>query len=356
MENGQMTRREESTGSAGPGSGLTPLTLSFVIPAYNEARRLDDGFARLLAAVASGGIDPETTEFVVVDDGSTDGTMARAEALFGRFPRRQLVRLAENKGKGAAVRAGVRAASAPIIAFCDADMSIDPAQTPEFRRALRQADVAIGSRAAVGAAVDRPSLRRSAMNRAFTQLVNVLTRVSLSDTQCGYKAFRAPAAKLLFHCSITERFAFDVEILSLARRLGLTISEVPVHWSRIPGSRIRPWLDPGTMTRDVIRASRRARSAPPVPALTLTPAPGPAGGPGTPAALEALALELAPFLPVLGQADGAVLVLCPLMTEAQIDGTAARMAAHAPPGSLQRSLLTTAQLGALAPLSFCRDS
>ena len=139
------------------------------------------------------------------------------------------------------------------------------------------------------------------MNRAFNQLVNVVTRVSLSDTQCGYKAFRAPAAKLLFHCSITERFAFDVEILTLARRLGLTIAEVPVQWSRVRGSRVRPWLDPGTMTRDVVRASRRAKSAPPVPALTIDPGGGQTGDAETSVALKALVQELAPCLPVVRQ-------------------------------------------------------
>src|ERR1019366_7421675 len=111
----------------------------------------------------------------------------------------------------------------------------------------------------------------------FNRLANALTRVSLSDTQCGFKAFRAPAAKLLFHCSITERFAFDVEILSLARRLGLRIDQVPVHWSRIRGSRVRPLADAGSMTRDVIRASRRTTLAPPVAALKLKPQL-PAGG------------------------------------------------------------------------------
>ena len=171
------------------------------------------------------------------------------------------------------------------------------------------------------------------MNRAFNRLVNVVTRVSLSDTQCGYKAFRAPAAKLLFHCSITERFAFDVEILTLARRLGLTIAEVPVQWSRVRGSRVRPWLDPGTMTRDVIRASRRAKSAPPVPALTVDPGRGRAGDPDTSVALKALVQELAPFLPVVRQDDGSLLVLCPLMTEAQIAGTADANHLLLPPGS-----------------------
>ena len=255
----------------------------------------------------------------MVDDGSTDDTAARAETLFAPFPHRADRPTGRERGKGAAVRAGVTAASAPMIAFADADMAIDPAQTPEFLRALARADLAIGSRAAVGASVDRPSLRRSVMNRAFNQLVNVLTRVSLNDTQCGFKAFRAPAAKLLFHCSITERFAFDVEILTLARRLGLTIAEVPVQWLRVQGSRVRPWLDPGSMTRDVIRASRRATSAPPVPALTVDPgrrAAGRArhlGGPARRWSRSSLRSSRSSR-----QADGRLLVLCPLMTEAQI--------------------------------------
>jgi hypothetical protein len=349
-----MIRSEEEPGPAPAPPDGTGLRLSLVIPAYNEALRLHDGMARLLAATDSGGIDPETTEFVVVDDGSSDDTQACATSLLKRFPHLQVLRLAENQGKGAAVRAGVRAASAPIIAFADADMSIDPDQTPEFLRALTRFDVAIGSRSAVGASVDRPSLRRSAMNRAFNRLVNVVTRVSLSDTQCGYKAFRAPAAKLLFHASITERFAFDVEILALARRLGLTIAEVPVQWSRVQGSRVRPWLDPGAMTRDVIRASRRARFAPPVPALTLRPDPAPVDGSDGAMAVKALEQALAPFVPVVRQLDGSVLVLCPLMTEAQIADTAVQMTSHVPGGTVRRSLLTMAQLGALSPLAMSR--
>jgi hypothetical protein len=340
-----------SSGETGVRSpGLSPLRLSLVIPAYNEGARLEGGVGRLRDAVAAGGIDPETTEFVFVDDGSTDDTASCAESLFSRFPHWQLVGLAENRGKGAAVRAGVTAATAPIIAFADADMSIDPSQTPKFSQALAASDVAIGSRSAVGASVDRPSMRRSAMNRAFNQLVNILTQVSLSDTQCGFKAFRAPAAKLLFHCSITERFAFDVEILSLARRLGLTIDQVPVRWTRVKGSRIRPWFDPGSMTRDVIRASRRRTTAPAVPALHLDPHPRTAGGDPS-AALQALEEELSPVMPVMRHPDGPMVVLCPLMDATQIEKTADRMAIDFAEGALRRSLLTVTQLCALAPLS-----
>jgi glycosyltransferase involved in cell wall biosynthesis len=232
------------------------VALSFIIPAYNEGMRLEAGVSRLRAAVEAGAIDAETTEFVVVDDGSTDDTTALARAFFSSFPHVQHVRLAKNRGKGGAVRAGVAVATAPIIIFADADMAIDPAQTPQFIHALSEASVAIGSRSASGASVDRPSLRRSLMNRSFNRLVNVLTQVNLDDTQCGFKAFRAPAAKLLFHCSVTERFAFDVEVLSLARRLGLAIAQVPVRWLRVKGSQIRPWTDARSMAGDVVKAGR----------------------------------------------------------------------------------------------------
>jgi hypothetical protein len=332
------------------------VRLSLVIPAFNEGERLHDGVARLRKAIDSGNIDPKTTEFVVVDDGSTDDTVPRAASLFGDFPHLQIVRLPDNRGKGAAVRAGVAAAAAPMIAFADADMSIDPTQTSEFVRALNTFDVAIGSRAAEGASVDRPSIRRSVMNRAFNMLVNALTRVSLNDTQCGFKAFRAPIAKLLFHCSVTERFAFDVEILSLARRLNLSIEQVPVHWDRITGSRVRPWLDPGSMARDVFRASRRSASAPSVPALILDPRGIGSTGPDPVVVLKALQQELSPVLPYCNQGDGRVLVLCPLMSEEQIVATSESMSLHVPDGGLERSTLSVAQLVAMAPFSLEWDA
>ncbi len=347
-----------STGQEKPHAGEprpSPLKLSMVVPAFNESLRLEAAISRLRDAVAADRIDPSTTEFVVVDDGSTDATLLRAEALFGPFPHRQFLRLSQNRGKGAAVRAGVTAASAPIIAFADADMSIDPAQTPDFVDALAETDVAIGSRSATGASVDRRSIHRSAMNRTFNGVVNMLTRVSLDDTQCGFKAFRAPAAKLLFHCSITERFAFDVEILSLARRFGLTIAQVPVHWSRVEGSRTRPWLDPGSMTRDVIRAGRRASSAPPVPALVIHPDARQSLRSDPSVAFKAMTEELSPLLPVMRQPDGLMSVLCPLMTEAQMARVAERMVTHFGEATLERRVLTAKQLGLMAPLALYWD-
>jgi dolichyl-phosphate beta-glucosyltransferase len=257
-----------------------PLLLSLVIPAYNEEARLPAGMARLAQAVERG-------------------------SILSRYPHVQSVRFEHNRGKGAAVRAGVALARAPFIAFADADMAIDPTQTPQFVAALERSDLAIGSRAASGASVDRPSISRSVMNRVFNRLVNVVTRVSLDDTQCGFKAFRSPAAKLLFHCSVTERMAFDVEVLTLARRFGLSIEEVPVQWLRVGGSRVRSWSDSRSMVRDVLRARRIVTRAPRINGFRVTPVPS-----------GATTLErLARHLPILDEPDGRSLVLCPLTDE-----------------------------------------
>jgi dolichyl-phosphate beta-glucosyltransferase len=318
------------------------VALSIIIPAYNEGMRLEAGISRLHAAIDAGAIDAETTEFVVVDDGSTDDTTALARALFESYPHVQHVRLARNRGKGGAVRAGVAVATAPIIIFADADMAIDPAQTPQFVDALRQASLAIGSRSASGASVDRPSLRRSLMNRSFNRLVNALTHVDLDDTQCGFKAFRAPAAKLLFHCSVTERFAFDVEVLSLARKLGLTIAQVPVRWLRVQGSQIRPWTDARSMAGDVVKAGRGAAWAAPVPCLTVTlPLVGDR---------DALRRFLAPWLPVIEQSETQLLVLCPQMSEVQIEIVNSLIVGRCDGAAIERSSITVAQLCDVAPL------
>src|SRR6185437_11095893 len=254
---------------------------------------------------------------------------------------------AQNRGKGGAVRAGVAVASAPFIVFADADMAIDPSHTPQFVAALATANLAIGSRSAAGASVNRPSLRRSLMNRSFNRLVNAVTHVSLDDTQCGFKAFRAPAAKLLFHCSVTERFAFDVEVLSLARRLGLTIAQVPVRWLRVKGSQIRPWTDARSMASDVVKAGRGAAWAAPVPTLAITLA--------SVDDRRTLARFLAPWLPVIERSQDGLLVLCPQMSENEIAAVASRIEARPIGTAIERSTLTVTQLCEMAPLLLSWD-
>ncbi|MDA8357196.1 MAG: glycosyltransferase family 2 protein [Actinomycetota bacterium] len=228
------------------------LALTIVIPAFNEEARLDDSLPLLTVGAATGAIDPATTEIIVVDDGSTDCTAERALALLRRFPHSRAVRLHRNVGKGGAVRAGVAQVRSPVSVFMDSDMSVDPSQLPQLLAALEQADVAIGSRALPTSTVICDNFGRIIMGRMFNRVVNAATKLSLEDTQCGFKAFRTPIARLLFQFTRTERFAFDVDLLVLARRLGLRIAEVPVFWRHVGGSRVRMLRDPLSMLSDVM--------------------------------------------------------------------------------------------------------
>ena len=107
------------------------------------------------------------------------------------------------------------------------------------------------------------------MGRLFNRLVTTGTGLGLQDTQCGFKAFRTPAARLLFHLVPIDRFAFDVELLARARRLGLRITEVPVQWKNVPGSTIHPLHDSLTMLSDVYRSRFGLLPTPPVPGVVV---------------------------------------------------------------------------------------
>jgi dolichyl-phosphate beta-glucosyltransferase len=153
-------------------------------------------------------------------------------------------------------------------------MAIDPVQIPALVRALEEGDVAIGSRALPGSHVDYGSPIRTLMARTFNQLVRSVTRVELADTQCGFKAFRAPVARLLFHFGIIDGFAFDVEILSLAGALGLDVVEVPVQWDNGGGTSIRA-SDPLKMVVDILRWRAGKRRVRPLAVLDPRPSANP---------------------------------------------------------------------------------
>jgi hypothetical protein len=246
------------------------------------------------------------------------------------------------------VRAGVAEAHGRFIAFADADMAIDPTQVPKFLTALDRSHMAIGSRAASGASVDRSSIRRSVMNRMFNHFVNAVTHLRLDDTQCGFKAFRGPVARLLFHCSGTERMAFDVEILSLARTFGLSIEQVPVHWSRVEGSRVRSWSDSGSMVRDVLRAGRHAPDTPKLAASRV------AMDQGGSHSLATKLRTLATRFPVVELEGGEFLILYPLLGREAVAVQAAATA-HFEGATSNLEYLTPAQLRELGPLSLLWD-
>ena len=243
---------------------MTPR-LTIIIPAFNEATRLPAGMERFDAAVAEGAVDVEDTEVVVIDDGSADATPTTARGLLAHLPHHRVVTCRPTGARGPHSAPGWPR-PAPLVAYMDADMAIDPRAVPSLLDALDRSDAAIGSRALVDSMVDGTYAMRAVMGRLFNRLVTSGTGLGLQDTQCGFKAFSTPVARLLFHLVSIDRFAFDVELLSRAHRLGLRITEVPVQWRNVPGSTIHPLHDSLTMLTDVYRSRFGLLPTPPVPA------------------------------------------------------------------------------------------
>ena len=232
-----------------------PTRLSVVIPAYNEAARIAEG---LRAARAWLDLQPWTSELVLVDDGSTDGT-ARIAAGLGLGGLR-VERLRQNAGKGAALRHGVERAHGAVILTSDADFSTPLREVERVFEALdRGADLVIASREHPGTRIpqDQHPVRKT-LGRLFNRWVRLLTGLPFADTQCGFKGFRGEVARRLYRRMRINGFATDVELLVLARREGLRIVEIPVEWSHAAQSRVRLWRHPLQMARDVIRIRLRA--------------------------------------------------------------------------------------------------
>jgi glycosyltransferase involved in cell wall biosynthesis len=293
------------------------LELTIIVPAFNEANRLADGMKRFEAAVDDGAVDVKSTEVLVIDDGSTDQTAATARTLLAGLPHHRVVSLPANQGKGAAVRTGVSLARGACTAYMDADMAIDPRAIRQLLDALRTSDLAIGSRALPESMVDGTYAMRAVMGRLFNRLVTAGTGLGLLDTQCGFKAFRTPAARLLFHLVRIDRFAFDVEILARARRLGLRITEIPVQWKHVPGSTIHPLHDSVSMLGDVYRSRLGLLPTPPVPTVVVHDPTGSYGISRLAAQVSAVVAGTLDALPVPVVTEGSsVVVMLPLVDPA----------------------------------------
>lgn len=233
------------------------VSLSVVVPAYNEVDRIPATLKEMVEFLDRSG---RTYEILVVDDGSVDAT-AELVTNFGKaHPAVRLLSYSENRGKGYAVRFGSLAASGRIVLFADADGATPFAEVTRLEKAiLGGADVAIGSRAKRSADTTLKTVWwRKIPGRVFAGVVNFLVLPGIADTQCGFKMFTRPAAKLVFSQQQSERFSFDVEVLFLARRAGLSIVEVPINWTNMPGSKVSLVRDSIPMFRDVVRFKLRA--------------------------------------------------------------------------------------------------
>ncbi len=231
--------------------------LSVVIPAYNEESRLPVSL-EALAAFLSSRKEPLSAEVVVVDDGSADRTAARAEETGRRLGLAlRVLRFPENRGKGAAVRAGALAAEGKQVLVSDADFSTPIGEWDKL--AAARAPVAIGSRAIDESLVkERQPLYRVAMGKLFNLVVRLAAVPGIRDTQCGFKLFSREAAAAVFSRATVDRFAWDVEALLLARKLGYPIAEIPVLWFDSPDSRVT-LLRGAQAYLDVLRIRFRVR-------------------------------------------------------------------------------------------------
>jgi glycosyltransferase involved in cell wall biosynthesis len=228
----------------------SPPFLSLVIPAYNEADRLPETLRQVAEHARS---QPRPLEVLVVDNASSDGTAALVRAAAAEMPFLRLLH-EPRRGKGAAVRTGALAAAGEHVFFADADLSMPLAEVTNFLPpVLEGVDLAVGSREAPGAVrYDEPVLRHL-MGRAFNLLVRWTLLPGIHDTQCGFKCFTRRAAQDLFRAQTLADWAFDVELLFLARRRGYRIVEVPVHWRYRANSRIHPLRDSLRMLRGLCR-------------------------------------------------------------------------------------------------------
>jgi dolichyl-phosphate beta-glucosyltransferase len=229
------------------------MRLSVVVPSYNEASRLPSTLVEIVGFLTG---HPRwlPAEILVVDDGSSDGTAAIAQntALADSITLRCLIH-DRNRGKGAAVRTGFGAACGDAILLCDADMSTPIEEVEALGEALA-GGIAIGSRAIDRSRIERPQPRyRDFMGRTFNLAVQLLAVPGLRDTQCGFKLFDGDLGRSLAAAQKVDGFAFDVELLFLARSWGVEIHEIPVRWRHVEESRVQPVRHSADMFVDLLR-------------------------------------------------------------------------------------------------------
>ncbi len=235
------------------------VALSLVIPAFREAARLPPNLPRI-AEYCDTLVLPEgeTCEVLAVVERSDDGTLERAREAAAPFPRLEVIDNGPQRGKGHAVRSGMRRARGAIRIFMDADLSTPLPEVGRFLgyfAAHPEVDVVIGNRRHRDSRIGRA---QGPVRRHLGGLFSRLVRGSIlpgawTDTQCGFKAFRAEAAQRIFSRQRLDGFSFDVEVLALAAGLGLTTHDLPVEWRDDDATRVRLWYHGWGMLRDLCR-------------------------------------------------------------------------------------------------------
>ena len=229
--------------------------ISVIIPSFNESKVILNTLDKLSSYFAG---QPYGFEFIVVDDGSTDGTRDLINSLSQKKP---FIKLISNShmGKGASVKSGVLSALGDYVLFTDADLSTPIEELDKLMPFFKDGyDVVIGSRAQKESNIlqHQPVLRQ-AMGKVFNILVRLLVLRGIRDTQCGFKLFKRQAAQKIFPLQRLNGFSFDVEILYIAKVLGYKIKDVPITWINRIDSRVGIAKDSSKMFLDlfIIRAN-----------------------------------------------------------------------------------------------------
>lgn len=201
-------------------------SVAVILPIFNECDLVEEAVTAVSAFAAR---NPDY-HFLFIDDGSDDGTAEILRDVISRQGNNAVTyfHLARNQGKGAAIRTGFNRVEADALCFIDADLAYSLDHLTQMEERLRTHDVVIGSRK-MGAAITRPSLRRHLLGESFNRLSRFILKLPYKDTQAGLKGFRLKAARRLFEKSSFNGFGFDVELLFLARKWGLKITEIPAR-------------------------------------------------------------------------------------------------------------------------------
>ena len=218
---------------------MKTLNLSIIIPAYNEANRIENTLKTVRNYLAKVNW---TTEVIVVNDGSQDGTTERVTDFMEKWKSLLLIENPKNCGKGFSVKKGILHASGEVVLFTDADLSTPVEEIPKLIEPIfrNESDLTFGSRALDRSLIGvHQSLAREFSGRIFNWLVQILIGLPFKDTQCGFKAFRHQAIIPFIGQQRISGFGFDPEILFLAKINGLRLQEIPIQWNHREGTKVR---------------------------------------------------------------------------------------------------------------------
>jgi glycosyltransferase involved in cell wall biosynthesis len=238
----------------------TKIEISVVLPAHNEAGKIENAVRQTKQALAT---FTSAYEILIAEDGSTDGTAERARQIAAEDPLVRHIHSDERLGRGKALNRAFKSAHGDIVMYMDVDLSTDLSYVKPLINAIKEEryDFATGSRMMQESDVTR-SVKRKLMSTAFNLLVRMLLRSKLRDHQCGFKAFRKEALMRILSAIADEHWFWDTELLVRAQRNGYRVKEIPVVWidKGGAGTKVNAVGDSMSMFSKIIRLHFHLRS------------------------------------------------------------------------------------------------